>query len=153
MFMFKTNKPIKVKVAEYPLKQNRNMLKNMTMLLYTIFFNISLNVLKPTFFDICNLPFYALQISVKLGSKLGQKLTTFSTLWAHSPTELQFSVIFFHWYIANQETNKTVPAIFFLLNIFWIISLWSFSWKLRFQNSSTHCYKKMNNSLLDKTQA
>ena len=78
--MFKTNKPIKVKVSEYPLKQNRNMLKNMAMLLYTIFFNISLNVLKPTFFDICNLPFYALQISVKLGSKLGQKLTTFSTL-------------------------------------------------------------------------
>ena len=78
--MFKTNKPIKVKVSEYPFKKNRNMLKNMTMLLYTIFFNISLNVLKPTFFDICNLPFYALHISVKLGLKLGQKLTTFPTL-------------------------------------------------------------------------
>ena len=140
--MFKTNKPIKVKVSEYPFKKNRNMLKNMTMLLYTIFFNISLNVLKPTFFDICNLPFYALHISVKLGLKLGQKLTTFPTLWAPAPTELQFSVIFFHWYIANQETNKTVPAIFFLLNIFWIISFWSFSWKLRFQNSSNYCYKK-----------
>ena len=76
-------------------------------------------------------------------SKLGQKLTTtFPTLWTPGRRELQFSVIFFtDIYKAHQETNKTVPAIFLLLNIFWIISSWSFSSKLCFQNSSNYCYK------------
>ena len=69
-------------------------LKNMAVLLYTYFYNISLNVLRLTFFNIYNLPFYALQISVKLGSKLGQKLITFPIFWAPAPAELQFSIIF-----------------------------------------------------------
>ena len=34
------------KVSGYPFKQNKNMLKNMTILLYANFYNISLNVLK-----------------------------------------------------------------------------------------------------------
>ena len=71
-------------------------IKNMTVLLYTYFYNISLNVLRPTFFNIYIIyHIYFLQISVKLGSKLGQKLTTFPISWAPSPTELQFSIIFF----------------------------------------------------------
>ena len=65
----------------------------MTVLLYTYFFNISLNVQDQPFLRYVICLFYALQISVKLGSKLGQKLTTFPTLWAPAPTELQFSVI------------------------------------------------------------
>ena len=121
------------KVSEYPFKQNRGMLKNMTVLLYTYSFNVSLNVIRITFFNVCNLPFLSSPNIGKIGSKLGQKLTTFPTLWAPAPTELQFSIIICHWYVANQETNKTVPTIFFLLNIFWVISFWLFLWKLRFQ--------------------
>ena len=41
--------------------------------------------------------------------------------WAPAPTELEFSINFLDWYVANQGTNKTVPAIFFFSNIFWII--------------------------------
>ena len=41
-----------VKVSEYPFKQNKNILKNMRVLLYLYFCNISLNVLRPTFFNI-----------------------------------------------------------------------------------------------------
>ena len=75
---------------------------------------------------------YALQTSVKLGSKLDQKLTTIPIFWATAPTELQFSIIFFHWYVANQEANKTVPAIFFfkyfsnnlILTVFMQNTLW-----------------------------
>ena len=48
---------ISLKVSEYPFKQNKNMLKNMKVLLYTCFYNISLNVLRPIFFNIYNLPF------------------------------------------------------------------------------------------------
>ena len=41
-----------IKVSEYPFKQNRTMLKNKTVLLYIYFYNIPLNVLRPTFFII-----------------------------------------------------------------------------------------------------
>ena len=47
------------KVSEYPFKQNKNMLKNLTVLWYTYFY-ISLNVLRPTFFNIYNLQFFTL---------------------------------------------------------------------------------------------
>ena len=109
-----------LKVSEYPFNHNKNMLKNMTVLLYTYFYNISLNALRPTFFNIYNLPFWRSSNIGKIRVKVGPK-TTFPIFWAPAPTELQFSIIFFHWYVANQETNKTVPAIFFFPNIFWII--------------------------------
>ena len=124
----------------YPFKQNRSMLKSMTAIIH-IFFIISLNVLRPTFFNICNLPFLRSPNIGKIRVKVGLK-TIFPTLWAPARTELQFSIIIFHLNVANQETNKTVPAIFFFLNIFWIISVSLFSWKIRFQNSPNYCYKK-----------
>ena len=89
------------KVSEYPFKQNKNTLKNIKVLLYTHFYNIYLTVLRPAFFNACNLPFSHFPNIKKLGSKLGQRLTTFPTLWAPAPTELQCSIIFFHWYLAN----------------------------------------------------
>ena len=45
------------KVSVYSFKQNKNMLKNVPVLLYTYFYNFSLNVLRPTIFNIYNLPF------------------------------------------------------------------------------------------------
>ena len=44
-------------VSAYPFKQNRSTLKNTIVLLYTYFFNVSLNVLRPTFFNRHKLPF------------------------------------------------------------------------------------------------
>ena len=43
-----------LKVSEYPFKQNKNTLKNIKVLLYTHFYNTFLNLLRPTFFNICN---------------------------------------------------------------------------------------------------
>ena len=43
-------------------------------------------------------------ISVKLGSNLNQKRTTFPTLCAPAPTELQFSTIFL--LICSQRRDK-----------------------------------------------
>ena len=65
--------------------------------------------------------FYALQISVKLGLKLGQKLTTFSYFMSSCTNRIEVFKKILYWYVANQEANKTVPAIFFFSNIFWII--------------------------------
>ena len=70
------------------------MLKNMTVLFYAYFLSISLNVLTPTFFNICNLLFLSSPNIGKLRVKVGPKLTIFPTLRASAPTELQFSIIF-----------------------------------------------------------
>ena len=66
------------KVSEYPFKQNRSRLKNMTVLLYTYFFNIFLNVLRPTFFNICNLPFLHSPNIGETRVKVGPKTNYFS---------------------------------------------------------------------------
>ena len=66
------------KVSEYPFKQNRGMLKNMTVLLYTYSFNVSLNVIRITFFNICNLPFLSSPNIGKIRVKVGPKTNYFS---------------------------------------------------------------------------
>ena len=58
--------------------------------------------------------------------------------------QLWFSVTFSHWNTPNKDPNKTVPAIFFFSNIFWIISLWLFSFKMWFWNPSKYCNKTRN---------
>ena len=68
----------KLKVSEYPFKQNKNMLKNMTVLLYTYSYNIFLNVLRPTFFNICNLPFLHSPNIGKIKAKVGPNTNYFS---------------------------------------------------------------------------
>ena len=90
------------------------MLKNMTVLLYTYFYNISLNALRPTFFNICNLPFYALQILVKLGSKLGQKRTIFSYFMSSCTNRIEVFINFFSL-ICSQPRDKQNHACDFLL--------------------------------------
>ena len=100
-----------IKVSEYPFKQNRSMLKNMTVLLYTYSFNISLNVQRPTFFGICNLPFLRSPNIGKIRVKVGPKTNYFSYFMSSCTNNIAvFSVFFFHWYVADRKTNKTVPA-------------------------------------------
>ena len=84
-------------------------------------------------------PYHALQISGKSGSTLSQNLTMLSTLWVPEPTELQFSIIFFHSFAANQETNKAEPAVSFFSNTIWINCFELFSCKIRLQNSLNYC--------------
>ena len=66
------------KVSEYPFKQNKNTLKNIKVLLYTHFYNIFLNVLRPTFFNIYNLPFSHFPNIRKIRVKVGPKTNYFS---------------------------------------------------------------------------
>ena len=133
---------ILLKVSEYPFKQNKNMLKNMTVLLYTNFYNISLNVLRPTFFNIYNLPFLRSPNIGKIRVKVGPKTDYFSYILSSCTNRIAVFNDFFHWCAANQETKKTVLAIFFFPNIFWIIYFWLFSCQIRFQSSSSYCNKK-----------
>ena len=102
------------------------MLRKMIVLLSTCFYNIYLNVVKSTFFKIYNLPFLRSSNISQLGSKLGQKLTTFSKFWTPAATELQFSRV---------KQNRD----FFLYKYFYKIR---FLYKIHFQSSSSYCHKK-----------
>ena len=101
--------------------REKNVLKIMTVL-YTYFYNISLNLRRPTFFNICNLPFLRSHNIGKIRVKVGIKTNYFFLIYEllHQQN-LKFSIIFCHWYVANEETNKAVPMIFFFSSIFWII--------------------------------
>ena len=111
-----------LKVSEYPFKQNKNTLKNLKVPLYTHFCNIFLNVLRPTFFNICNLPFSQFPPNIrKIRVKVGPQTNYFSYFMSPCTGRIVIFNNFFHWYLASQETSKTVPAIFFFPNIFWII--------------------------------
>ena len=107
------------KVSEYPFTQNKNMLKNMTVLFYTNFYKIPLNVLRPTFFNIYNLPVLRSPNIGKIRFKVGPKTDYFSYILSSCTNRIAvFNDFFSHWYVANQVTNKTVPAILFFPNIF-----------------------------------
>ena len=109
------------KVSVYSFKQNKNMLKNVPVLLYTYFYNFSLNVLRPTIFNIYNFTFFTLQISVKLLSMFDQKPTTFPIFWAHAPTELQFSIFFS--LICSQPRDQQNRSRDLLLSIYFLNNL------------------------------
>ena len=112
---------IMLKVSEYPFKQNKKTLKNIKVLLYTHFYNISLNVLWPALFNTCNLPFSHFPNIRKIRVKVGPKTNYFSYFMSSCTDRIVVFNNFFHLYLANEESNKTVPAIFFVSNIFWII--------------------------------
>ena len=61
--------------------------------------------------------FQAVQIPGKLGSSLGQKLTNFPTSYCSCTNEIAVFNFFFHWYVADEETNKMVLVIFFFSSI------------------------------------
>ena len=105
-------------VFEYPLKQNKNTLKTIQVLLYTHFYSISLNVLRPTFFNICNLPISHFPNIMEIRVKVGPNPNYISYFMRSCTNRIVVFNNFFHLYLANQETNKTVPAIFFFSNIF-----------------------------------
>ena len=109
------------KISEYSFKQNKIMLKDVTVLLYTYFCNISLNVLSPTFFNTYNLPFLCSPNIGKILAKVGPKTNCFFFILSSCTNKIAVSNNFFHWYVANQEANKIMPTTFFFPNIFWII--------------------------------
>ena len=103
-----------IKVSGYPFKQNRSMLKNMTVLLYTYSFNISLNVQRPTFFGICNLPFLRSPNIGKIRVKVGPKTNYFSYFMSSCTNRIVVFNIFFSL-IFSQPRDKQNRARDFLL--------------------------------------
>ena len=103
-----------LKASEYPFKQNKNVLKNMTVLLYTYFYNISLNVLRPTFFNIYNLPFLRSPNIGKIRVKVGPKTNYFSYFMSSCTNRIAVFNNFFSL-ICSQPRDKQNRARDFLL--------------------------------------
>ena len=117
-YVTKYKPSVYLKVSEYPFKEKRNTFKNIQVLLYTHFSNISLNVLRPNFFNICNLTISHFPNIGKIRVKVGPKTNYFSYFMSSCTDRIVVFNNFFHLYLANEESNKTVPAIFFASNIF-----------------------------------
>ena len=87
------------KVSEYLLKQNKNILKNMIVILPRYFCNISLNVLRSTFFtffNIYNLLFLRIPNIGKIRVKVAPKTNYFSYILSSCTNIIAAFNIFFH---------------------------------------------------------
>ena len=104
----------RLKVSEYPFKQNKNALKNIKVLLYTHFYNISLNVLRPNFFNKCNLPISHFPNIKKIRVKVGPKTNYFSYFISSCTDRI---VVFNNFFslIFSQPRDKQNRARDFLL--------------------------------------
>ena len=102
------------KVSEYLFKENKNTLKNIQALLYTHFYNISLNVLRPNFLNICNLPISHFPNIRKIRVKVGPKTNYFSYFMSSCTDSI---VVFNNFFslIFSQPRDKQDSARDFLL--------------------------------------
>ena len=88
-----------VLVSEYPFKENKNSLKIIQVLLYTHFYNIYLNVTRPNFLNICNLPISHFPNIRKIRVKVGPKTNYFSYFMSSCTVRILVFNIFFFTYI------------------------------------------------------
>ena len=96
---------VSLKVSEYPFKKNKNTLKNIQVLLYTHFYNISLNVLRPNFLNIRNLPISHFLNIRKIRVKVGSKSNYFSYFMSSCTDRI---VVFYNFFslIFSQPRDK-----------------------------------------------
>ena len=87
------------------------------LLLYTYFLNISLNVLRPTFFNICNLPFLSSPNIGKIRVKVGPKTNYFSYFMSSCTNRIAVFNNFFSLICSQQNRARDFfPFEYFLNN-------------------------------------
>ena len=128
------------------------MLKNMTVLLYTNFYNISLNVLRATFSNIYNLPFLHSPNIGKIRVKVGPKTDYFFYILSSCTNRIAVFNDFFSL-ICSQPRDKQSRARDFPLSKYFLNNLLL---TVFIQNTLSKLVEllqqKMNNSLLGKTR-
>ena len=107
-----------LKVSGYAFKQNRSVLQNMIVLLFTYFFNVSLKVLRPTFFNICNLPFLRSPNIGKIRVKVGRKTNYFSYLISSCTNRIAVFDNFFSLVCSQSKSKQNRARDFFSFLIF-----------------------------------
>ena len=141
-----------VKVSEYPLKQNKNMLKKHDSAICTYFYNISLNVLRITFFNIYNIPFLR---SPNIG-KIRGKVWTKTNYFSYFPSSCTNRIAVLNNCFAlicsqprdKQNRARVLLSEYFLNNLLLTVFMQSTLSKL-----VELLQEKMNNSLVGKTRA
>ena len=91
------------------------MLKNMKVLLYTYFYNFSLNLLRPSFFDIYNLPFSRSPNIWKIRFNVGPY---FSYFISSCTNRIAVSYIFFSLICSLASDKQNRARDFFLFKCF-----------------------------------
>ena len=142
------------KFSEYPFKQNKNMLKNMTVLLYTNFYDISLNVLRPTLLNLYNLPILRSPNIGKINVNVGPKAEYFSDILSSYTNRIGVFNNFFSL-ICSQPRDKENCSRDFLLSKYFLNNLLL---TVSMQNTLSKLVElfiaiKINNSLLGKIRA
>ena len=110
-----------LKVSEYTFQENKNALKIMQVLLYTYFY-ISLNVLRPNFLNICNLPVSHFPNIRKIRVKVGPKTNYFSYFRSSCTDRIVvfnnfFSLIFSHPRDQQNRADDFLLFKYFLNNL------------------------------------
>ena len=105
-------------VSEYPSKENKNTLKNIQVLLYTHFYNISLSVLKPSFLNICNLPISHFSNIRKIRVKVGPKTNYFSYFMSSCTERIVVSNNFFSLIFSQSRDKQNCARDFLLFKYF-----------------------------------
>ena len=104
-------------------------IKNMTVLLYTYFYNISLNVLRPTFFNIYSLPFLPSPNIGKIRVKVGPKANYFLLIYELLQQWLIENRLKFVWidllvyYDFSKNADWEVHLRFIFIYLFIVLSL------------------------------
>ena len=142
-----------IKVSEYPFKENENTFKNIQVLLYTHFYNISLNVLRPNFLNICNLPISHFPNIRKIMVNFGPKMNYFSYFMSSCTDRIVvfnnfFSLIFSQRRVKRNHAGDFLRFKYFLNNLLLTVFM---------QNTLSKLVEllqyKMNNTLLEKMWA
>ena len=107
-----------IKVSEYPFKENKNTLKIIQALLYTHFYNISLNVLRPNFLNICNLPISHFPSIRKIKVKVGPKTNYFSNFMSSCTDRIVVFNIFFSLIFSQPRDKQNCARDFPLFKYF-----------------------------------
>ena len=107
-----------LKVSEYPFKENKNTLKIIQVLLYTHFYNISLNVLRPNFLNICNLPISHFPNIRKIRVKVRPKTNYFSNFMSPCTERIVVFNNFLSLIFSQPRDKQNRAAIFLFSNTF-----------------------------------
>ena len=125
----------------------------MTVLLYTYFFNICLNVLRPTFFNICNLPFLSSPNIGKTRVKVGPKANYVSYFVSSCINRIAVFNNFFSLICSQSRSKQNGARDLFPFEYFLNNQLFTVFMETTLSKLVDLMQKKMNNSLLDKSRS
>ena len=129
------------------------MLKNMKVLLYTYFYNISLNVLRTNFFNMYSLRFSLFTNTGRISVKFGPKTNYFSYLMSSCTNRIAVFYYFFSLTCSQSRDKQNCDRYFLLFKYFLNNLLLTVFMQKTLSKLVKLLQWKLNNLLSEKTQA